>query len=41
MDTDGLGAAPNCEHCLMPMLLAGTTETPYWRCPSCDLVSMI
>lgn len=41
MHTDDLGAPPNCEHCLVPMLPAGTTDAPYWRCQSCDLVSMI
>lgn len=41
MHMDDLGAPPNCEHCLIPMLRAGATGAPYGRCPSCDLVSMI
>jgi hypothetical protein len=41
MESDAPGAPPNCERCLVPMLVDGSTESPFWRCPSCDLVRLV
>jgi hypothetical protein len=40
MEPDNLGAPPNCERCLVPMLAAGFPANPFWRCPSCDMVRL-
>jgi len=38
MDHDELGVenlgVPNCDVCLEPLELSGTTESPYWYCTS-------
>ena len=40
MKPDELGAPPNCERCLVPMLADGSLANPFWRCASCDLVRL-
>jgi hypothetical protein len=40
MEADSLGSPPNCEQCLVPMVVEGLREHPFWRCPSCDLVRL-
>jgi len=41
MQPDFLGAPPNCERCLVPLLVDGTPAHPFWWCPSCDLVRLV
>ena len=36
---DDLGV-PNCESCLVPMVIEGTDEGPYWCCPECRIVRL-
>ena len=36
---DDLGV-PNCERCLVPMVIEGTDEGPYWCCPECRIVRL-
>ena len=36
---DDVGA-PNCERCLVPMVIEGTDEGPYWCCPECRIVRL-
>ena len=36
---DDLGV-PNCERCLVPMVIEGTDDGPYWCCPECRIVRL-
>ena len=36
---DDLGV-PNCERCLVPMMIEGTDEGPYWCCSECCIVRL-
>ena len=38
---DPLGAPPNCERCLVPMLVDGSLTSPFWHCPSCSLIRLV
>ena len=44
MDHDELGVenlgVPNCDVCLEPLELSGTTESPYWYCTSCKVARL-
>ena len=37
--SDELGV-PNCEMCLVPMVIEGTDEGPSWCCPECRIVRL-
>jgi|GEM_PF-4775768 len=28
---------PNCRTCLVPLIVAGTEDHPYWACPDCKI----
>ena len=36
---DDLGV-PNCERCLVPMVIEGTDDGPFWCCPECRIVRL-
>ncbi|MBG6059791.1 hypothetical protein RCH16_003161 [Cryobacterium sp. MP_M5] len=37
---DDLGV-PNCERCLVRMVIEGTDEGPFWCCPECGVVRLV
>jgi len=32
--------APQCQECLTALEVAGTTQHPYWWCPSCKVARL-
>lgn len=41
MDSNPLGASPNCERCLVPLVVDGPSANPFWRCPTCNVVRLV
>ena len=39
-DMDDDLSVPNCGMCLVPMVIEGTDEGPYWCCPECRIVRL-
>lgn len=39
-DMDDELGVPNCELCLVPMVIEGTDDGLYWCCPECRIVRL-
>jgi len=40
-DMDDVLGVPKCERCLVPMVIEGTEDGPFWSCPECRFVGLV